>query len=288
VTGLRGRLTAAANATGGWGYYAGKSSRLEPTCWALLALAPDAQGAAPHERFLSRCQQPSGWLVENPELPANVAFNALVAFTWCALSDLAPANARQRVWSALVGAKGIKTETPPGSAQDNALQGWPWIADTFSWLEPTAWGLLALKKARRMGLTSQAAEARIAEADRLLINRVCNPGGWNFGNANVMSQDLRPYVPTTALGLLAMQDRPAEPAVRRSLAFLEAHAEDEVSASALGLTAIALAAYDRPAAQVEARLGSALESAESFGNLHGMAIALFALTMNNRGNVFKL
>ncbi len=37
---MRRALLSAANADGGWGYYPGKASRLEPTCWALLALLP--------------------------------------------------------------------------------------------------------------------------------------------------------------------------------------------------------------------------------------------------------
>ena len=40
TTALRTFLLAGRNADGGWGYYPGKASRLEPTCWALLAL-PD-------------------------------------------------------------------------------------------------------------------------------------------------------------------------------------------------------------------------------------------------------
>ena len=49
---VRGR-----NADGGWGYFAGKASRLEPTCWALLALAgrPGAPGdAAPLRAWPAR------------------------------------------------------------------------------------------------------------------------------------------------------------------------------------------------------------------------------------------
>ena len=46
--------------------------------------------------------------------------------------------------------------------------------------------------------------------------------GWNFGNATMMAQDLQPYLPTTALALLALQDRRDLPAVSTSLAYLEA------------------------------------------------------------------
>ncbi len=97
------------------------------------------------------------------------------------------------------------------------------------------------------------ARARIAEAERLLIDRCCRDGGWNFGNANVMGQDLFPHVPTTALALLALQGRREEPAVTRSLAFLESHWSDEPSPLALGLSLICLRTYGRPVEAIEAR-----------------------------------
>lgn len=281
-------MARAANTGGGWGYYAAKSSRVEPTCWGLLTLDDHDSGVSAHAQFLARCQQSSGWLTEDPQLPVNVAFNALAAFTWFARTDLANADQRQRLLSALIASKGVQAPASDSFRQNNSLQGWSWIAETFSWMEPTAWGLLALKKAQRAGVTSQAAQARIDEADRLLIDRACAPGGWNFGNANAMHQDLRPYVPTTALGLLALQDRPREPVVERSLAFLEAHCEDEVSATALGLSMICLAVHGRSTQKIEGRLRSQVERTQTFGNLHALGIALFALTMGDGVNVFRL
>src|SRR5439155_4953858 len=108
-------------------------------------------------------------------------------------AEAGPSVDLQRLLDAIAAAKGMAVDIPD-PRQDNKLQGWPWMPDTFSWLEPTAWCLLALKKAR-------AAPARIAEAEKLIANRTCEPGGWNFGNASAVGQDLRPYVPTTALGL---------------------------------------------------------------------------------------
>jgi hypothetical protein len=56
----------------------------------------------------------------------------------------------------------------------------------------------------------------------------------------VYGRELHAYVPTTAVGLLALQDRRDDAAVRRSVAFLEEHATWECSCYALGLAAIAL------------------------------------------------
>jgi hypothetical protein len=188
----------------------------------------------------------------------------------------------------LTSAKGIQVKNEANSSQDNSLQGWPWLDATFSWVEPTSWGVLALKKARRAGATGAEADARITEADRLLLNRTCKTGGWNYGNATVLDQDLRPYVPTTALALLALQDRASEPAVRRSLEFLEQHWSDEISATSLGLSLLCLDVYGRPVDKLTTALRTHAASAVSFGNVHGMAVALCALTRLGKDNVFRI
>ena len=51
--------------------------------------------------------------------------------------------------------------------QDNSLQAWSWIDQTFSWVEPTAWCLLFLKKLRRDQRAASPAEA----ADRIRRRR---------------------------------------------------------------------------------------------------------------------
>src|SRR5262249_38989599 len=155
---------------------------------------------------------------------------------------------------------------PPldGSAQDNSLQGWSWIDATFSWVEPTVWALIALKKARQRGQLDRVAASRIDEGDRLLLNRCCKDGGWNFGNATMMHQDLRPYVPTTALALIALQDRRGEPEVVKSVAYLEHHWEEEISGISTGLSLIALDLYGRNVVELERRLKDEGHSALAF------------------------
>ena len=292
---LRRSLVAGRNADGGWGYYAGKASRLEPTCWALLALHSglDSGTAAPAVpdpalAWLAGRQQPSGWLVEHADWPVNIAFNALAAFTLHQQRDLVPAQLHQRLLAAVVASKGSQAAPAPNTPQDNTLQGWSWIDATFSWVEPTCWGLLALKRTRGAGLADASAGARIAEAERLLIDRTCRPGGWNYGNSVVMQQDLRPYGSTTALGLLAMQNRRDEDAVIRSLATLETLWPDERSATALGLSLVCLDLYERPANPLLAQLIDHTPNALAFGNYHGIAVALFALSSVGQAHVFRI
>ncbi|MEO7193065.1 MAG: hypothetical protein ABI051_18610 [Vicinamibacterales bacterium] len=283
-------LLAVATAVAGIPYLAGKNARLEPSAWALLALSASSSplsSARPTAEFLTAAQRPDGWLAEGGGWPVNVASNALVAFTWSVLPDLAPQPVRTRLLDALSASRGIQAPNEPHAGQDNMLQGWPWTDGTFSWVEPTAWGVLALKHARRRGWTAPGADARIDESERLLLNRTCRSGGWNFGNAVVMNQDLRAYIPTTALALLALQDRTAEPNVARSIEFLETHWPDELSSTATGLALLCLHALGRPVDTLVQGLRRHSVDAPP-ANFHGAAIALCALSASSRTNVFKL
>ena len=288
---LRQALESGRNADGGWGYYPGKASRIEPTCWAILALGLDTDRTAlrqPAGKWLLACQRGAGALVENPEWPVNVAFNALAAFTLLPHRDLANDDARRRLLAFLLGSKGLTAGPVDSMRQDNSLQGWSWVDATFSWVEPTCWGLLALKKARAAGLHDSGADSRIVEAEKLLIDRTCTPGGWNYGNANSFGQDLRPFVPTTALGLLAMQNRRQENAVIRSLAALGSLWRDETSATALALALVCLDVYGSPIIEPRARLVEHTDGTLAFGNHHGIAQALFALSSSGRPHAFRI
>jgi uncharacterized protein (DUF362 family) len=85
---------------------------------------------------------------------------------------------------------------------DGSLRGWPRISDTFSWVENTSYALAALKACGRRD------HPRVAEAERLLLDRVCQDGGWNCGNNVVCGAHLMGFVPTTALAALALQGLP--------------------------------------------------------------------------------
>jgi len=291
---LRQRLLASANRAG-WGYYTGKSSRIEPTCWALLALAHTEPSsgqwrafASAHVAFLASLQGRDGLLVETDPALTNLTANGLAALV---LGDVveAPehADARQRLVHGLVELKGVRLETID-PRQDSTLQGWPWVPDTFSWVEPTAWCLLALKRAPSVG-GDVATRARQSEAERLLANRMCAGGGWNFGNAVALGQDLRPYVPTTAVALIALQDRPGDPTVQTSLGVLRTQRLLEPGAMTLALVSICLRLYGTPADDVDERLAKAVERSDEAGNLQAIAMALFALTgARHRGGAFRV
>jgi hypothetical protein len=280
---LRDRLLREARPAGGWSYYPGKSSRIEPTVWALLALAETSDAdavfqriAAPHVQFLVERQGPDGLLRDGPEQLTNFTNDGLTA---CVLTHFGGPDAPlQRLCEGIARAKGeaVRQDRSP---QDNSLQAWPWIPGTFSWVEPTSWCLLALKKNR----SRVRAEARILEAEKLLVNRSCTSGGWNYGNSVVFGQDLRAYVPTTAVGLLALQDHPMAPAVVAALTFLEGARLREPSGMALSMAAIALRLFGRAVENVDERLSAVVERAEQTGNIQTLAMVLYALSAEQHG-----
>src|SRR5262249_9915411 len=141
---------------------------------------------------------------------------------------------------------------------------------------PTCWSLIALK---RVSGYDEALRARIDDGERMLFDRVCHDGGWNYGNSNAFTQDLRPYVPTTALGLIALANRTDRDEVRRSLAWLEATALSERSAMALSLTAIALALHARPIDTVLGALADQYARTQFLDNAHLPSMALYASTI---------
>ena len=137
-TALRRQLLDARNDDGGWGYEASRTSRLEPTCWALLALGGAQAGWI---EFWPRGQPRTALFSSNEQGFRTGRFMLLHLRRGWRLRT-APAAELQRLADALVEARGLAIKPSPIQRQDNSLQGWSWIDGTFSWAEPTAWALL--------------------------------------------------------------------------------------------------------------------------------------------------
>jgi hypothetical protein len=133
---------------------------------------------------------------------------------------------------------------------DSSIPGWPWIDGTFSWVEPTAVAMLALRAAGREPAVASdsAVAARLRDGQRLLADRATPDGGWNYGNKRVLDYDLEPFPDTSAWALLALRDAPgAGPLVERGLARLDQLMRDNRSALARALAVLARRAHGRDA-----------------------------------------
>ena len=283
-SGLRAALLDARNRDGGWGYAAGRRSRIEPTSWAALALG-HSEGHAPDVESLRAWKRQNDWLMDVPGAPPNTAFNALAALTF--LQEPSAASLAQPIVDRLIETKGLRfAQHKAAPRQDNSLQAWPWVEGTASWVEPTAWCLLLLKKVRSQSL-SQEAHERIRIGEQLLFDRVCHDGGWNYGNAEVYGQKLWPYVPTTAVALLAMRDHRNHSVVTRSLEQLKKDVVNERSVIAVALTIICLREYGVATDALE-QVVAELSAQADPGNLLGVAMMLYALTEASRQVAFTV
>lgn len=269
AAGLKQALLRSRNEDGGWGYYAGKASRLEPTCWALLAL-----GSAGDDAVLRNWALKDGLLIDPNSPTANYGFHGLALLTLLARRVEHVASNRRLV-TAIEDARGVKLADRGAVRQRNDLEAWSWMEGTFSWIEPTAWCLIALKKARSLSLA--VAAERLADGDSVLFDRCCERGGWNYGNSNMLGKQLPAYVSTTALGLLALQDHRSHDAVGKSLQLLQQEWRTETSGLALGLSAMAMRRFGVPREELVAALHASAATILALGNIHVTGVALYAL-----------
>lgn len=200
-----------AHPDGGWGYAPDQAPQLEPTCLALLAAALDADkhaaAIARGRRFVESCRRDGGYPLAKGRSEA-LWSTALVLFTETVLGS--PAESLTATASFLLSYKGRIPNVPkldeittgdPNHDIDLNLVGWPWAENNFSWVEPTAWASLAL---RRVG---QGNQPRVHDGLALLIDRAMDTGGVNYGNRRILDKILEPIPGPTALMLLALQGR---------------------------------------------------------------------------------
>lgn len=255
-------LRQAQNSDGGWGFRPGAASRAEPACWALKALISgdaaehsDAQAIARGLNFLAGGQLPDGSWPSTPEEKTGCWVTSLVCWILASAGgekyskaiagglrwvcdDWPRDSNRWRRWLRKLSSSGRH------SKQNDALRGWGWTPGTSSWVEPTAFALLALESQPAVDLPGNAEERRkLGEA--LLYDRMCPGGGWNCGNPEVYGVAGEPLVIPTTWALLALRRHPQRRENIESLAWMEKNFEKIQGPSSYALARICLSVYGR-------------------------------------------
>lgn len=204
------------NADGGWGYFPGKQSWMEPTVYALLALQGRPEGRAAADRawrLLLSWQTRDGSWRPGTSVQDGTWVTALGVLAACGLNTLDGSGTRGIEW--LMDTSGSESRWTVrlmsyfhflGTDVNVNHRGWPWRPGTSAWIEPTALTIVALKKSLERRRDSGVA-ARVREGEELILSRRDHDGGWNSGNPNVLKYDLPSYPETTALALLGLQGR---------------------------------------------------------------------------------
>jgi hypothetical protein len=159
---------------------------------------------------------------------------------------------------------------------DPDLKGWPWIPGAFSWVEPTALGLIALKKLRRLRSEPKVAD-RINDGELMIYDRMCQGGGWNYGNSKTLGEVLQPFPDTTALALLALADHRQREANQQGLTVLRRTAAHARSGLALALAIVCLDEYRFDASRFRAQLAAIYDDTRFFGKTRSVALGVLAL-----------
>ena len=208
-----GALRAAQNPDGGWGYFPGKESWIEPTAYAALALHGDSASDRAW-KLLSSWQLADGsW---KPSVKVTVPSWATSLCVLIAIARGETGEPFQKGINWLLGSSGVESDflnrlvVALGivkAERNMSLKGWPWKPDTSSWVEPTSHALVALRKASpKIPSGSQSTlNERLKIGEKQLMNCRSNDGGWNYGSPEALGMNLPSYPETTALALVGLQ-----------------------------------------------------------------------------------
>jgi hypothetical protein len=168
---------------------------------------------------------------------------ALLCWRLCSSRESATSASDRRAAEWLLSAGGKPANVHTGACQhDTSLVGWSWVAETHSWVEPTAYAVMALRAA------GYADHVRVREGVRMILDRAIPSGGWNYGNSAVLGNTLRPFPETTGVALAALAGEPRHGAIDRGIAYLSGELPRIRSPLSLGWGLIGLTAWNaRPA-----------------------------------------
>lgn len=277
------------NADGGWGAVSRKVSSTEATAFAVMALESLQRkelqkNVAAGLDWLSHHQNSDGSWRLNDVTPSGSWSTAIAILCLSMFPEHRDRALQGARWALTqegnsVGWLGSLIMRFTGQKDVNRinmdLKGWPWASGSFSWVEPTSYFLIGLKKLRT-SLAGTNVNERIRQGELMIYDRVCEDGGWNYGNSNVYGEALWPYPDTTALALIALQDNPHTSANQKSLEILEKSLNDTRSGLALSWSIICFQLYGRAVGTWRQLLVERFDETKFLGETKSLALAVLA------------
>ena len=203
--------------SGGFPYHAGSEARPDSTAWAVIALSyvdiPEfvcEQGRA----YLQKHQDALGRVCITPHHPKASWPTPLAILAWHSSINYRQSENLSSQFLLTFTGNHYPNANPAIIGHDSTILGWPWIADTHSWIIPTGMAILALQ------VTGQSRHPRIQEGQAMILDRQLPHGGWNYGNSSVFGKELHPLPECTGIALQALANDTDIQYVEKSLDYL--------------------------------------------------------------------
>lgn len=175
-----------------------------------------------------------------------------------------------------------KKEAGDSVGHDTSIPGWSWIADTHSWVEPTALAMCAL---RANGL---AHHKRVSDGVRLLMDRQLPNGGWNYGNTRVFGSELHQAPESTGAALQALAGLVPYQDIRKSIDYLKAEVGRARTPIALGWSLLGLGAWGNAPKGSLGLILQTLERQQRYGPYDTSSLALVLLASAAPGGILEV
>ena len=218
----------------------GGGYRPDAACWAIMALRAalgEDQLIAKARKQLAMVQTKDGRVCVSPEHRDTYWPTPLAILAWHGSVDYE--KEQSKAVKFLLDFSEIQNSALPEDifGHDGTLKGWPWIAGTNPWVEPTALTLIALRAVQHQ------THERAQDAVRLLMDRQLPSGGWNYGNTFVFGQQLRAIPIPTGVSLLALSGLVAREKVEKSILYLRSQLEHAQTPLTLAWVLLGLKAW---------------------------------------------
>jgi hypothetical protein len=255
----------------------------EATCWAILALSGYPANCGDlimrARARLAADQLPDGRVCISREHPEVFWPTSLAVFAWHQSPEYQKNQAQAVLF--LLGSSGEHSPQKPDSpvAHDTSLKGWPWIAGTHSWVEPTGLAMMALR------LAGYGHQARVREGARLLLDRQLPGGGWNYGNTFVFGRELRPMPLSTGIALNALRIETPLENIQGSLTYLKNQVVTMRTPRSMGWSLLGLGAWQTRPMQAQHLIVECLKNQERYGVYDTSSLALLLVAFKLQGGL---
>jgi hypothetical protein len=264
----------------GFVYRPGGKARPDATCWAILAL----QAAGGNSDVISKArkslfafQATDGRVCVSPRHPDACWPTPLAVLAWLKAPEYESRRKRAIRFLLDIEQINVLTVPEPSEGHDGTIKGWPWIAKTHPWAEPTAYTLMALRAGGYL------LHVRTGDAIRLLLDRQLPSGGWNYGNRLMFQTELRPMPETTGVCLAALAGLASRADVERSIAYLQLRLPSLDTPMSLAWAILGLRAWQEKLDAPKDRIAHVLARQEETGPYDTISLSLLLLAWHCSG-----